>query len=157
MGRETLCTPELTEEICQVLRAGNYITVACEYVGISARTYHYWCERAEKALEEAGLESVDIPDKLDEIPDDEWPYVSFFHRVNKARRSCEVESVARIRKAAQEGDWRADSWFLERSYHDRWGKQRVDVTSKNDKIEGGGGVVIMVPDNGRKRDNSEDE
>lgn len=95
MARPTKLTPELQDRLCEVLRAGNYIEAACAYVGIDSSQYRRWHEKN----------------------------YTFRTAVDTARAQAEVGSVARIRKAGQEGDWRADAWWLERSFNDRWGKQ----------------------------------
>lgn len=123
MAAPTKCTPELTEEIVQILRAGNYIEVACDYVGISARTYHYWVERARNELK-----SIEDGTRR-KVREKEAPYVAFLRATTRARRSAEVQSVARIRRAGEE-DWKADAWFLERSYQNRWGRTRHDIEMK---------------------------
>lgn len=119
-GSPTKCTPEITQQICQVLRAGNYICAACDYVGISERTYYNWITRGREELDRIEASSNAKP------RDSERVFVSFLHATTRAKASAEVESVARIRKAAEE-DWRADAWYLERSHSDRWGRTKVEL------------------------------
>lgn len=144
IGRKTKCTPELTREICQVLRAGNYVKVACEYVGIDESTYYKWINRGREELERVEA------DGRRSVRDSEQPFVKFFQSATRARASAEVESVARIRDAAKD-DWRADAWFLEHSFPDRWGKrtQHVDITTDGEQLQR---PVIYLPDNGRVDD-----
>jgi len=47
------------------------------------------------------------------------------------------------------GDWRAHSWFLERRFRERWGQDVSKVGVGVLAGASGGGVVIMIPDNGR--------
>lgn len=141
-GHPTKCTPELTEEIAQILRAGNYIEVACDYVGISVGTYYNWTNRAK-----AELKSVEDGTRR-KVRKNEQIFVEFLKATTRARRGSEIQSVARIRKAGEE-DWKADAWFLEHSMPDRWGRRNlnVDLTSGGEKIEG---PVIYLP--GRDED-----
>ena len=134
-GRRTKCTPELISEICKVLAAGNYICVACEYVGIDESTFFIWMNRASEEMERI--------ERGEEPREGEETFVNFFKSVTRARTSAEVQSVARLRKAGEE-DWRADAWWLERSMPDRWGTKRqvVDITSGGERLEG---PVIYLP------------
>lgn len=119
VGRRTICTPELTEQICQILRAGNYICAACDYVGITEASFHGWAKRGRDEL--ARLENPKAkPNESERI------FVEFFEATTRARAQAEIQSVARIRKAAEE-DWRADAWYLERSHQQRWGRTKLDV------------------------------
>jgi hypothetical protein len=119
IGRRTICTPELTEQICQILRAGNYVCAACDYVGISERVYYQWAERGQAELDRLGDPKV-------KPKDSEAPFVHFVQSVTRAKSQAEIQSVARIRKAAEE-DWKADAWYLERSHQQRWGRTRVEI------------------------------
>ena len=46
--------------------------------------------------------------------------------VERAEAMAEVQAVARIKQASDNGTWQASSWLLERKHGDRWGR--------NDKI-----------------------
>lgn len=148
-GRRTKCTPRITDKICEALRDGNFVKVACEYVGIGESTYYLWVERGREELERVA------EDGRRSIRKSEEPYVEFMESVTHARAAAEVESVQRLRKAAAE-DWRADAWFLEHSFPDRWGRRRqeVDITTDGEKLQPQ--VVVYMPDNGRRR-GGEDE
>ena len=110
-GAKTKYTPELQDKLCQILKSGNYIEAACAYVGISTETFYAW--------------KASNPE--------------FSDAVEKSRSSAEIESVARVRKAGAEGTWQADAWYLERSYADRWGRTRQEITGKD-----GADLVIKV-------------
>lgn len=126
MGRRTICTPELVEELCEVLRGGNFICVACDYVGIDESTYYGWVKRAEAELER--VDNGEEPTEKGQI------YVRFFKAVTRARKDAERKSVESLRKSGDE-DWRAHAFWLERSFPDRWGKRsHVDVTSKGQAV-----------------------
>lgn len=135
-GRRTKCTPALIKEISQVLLAGNYICVACDYAGITEATYFGWINRATAELDRVEREGGEVSEK-------EKIFVDFFKSVTRARTSAEIHSVHTLRKAGEE-DWRASAFYLERSFPDRWGRRslNVDVTSGGEKIEG---PVIYLP------------
>ncbi|GAB5520326.1 MAG: hypothetical protein RhofKO_25770 [Rhodothermales bacterium] len=98
-GRTTLCTPALTLDFCKLARAGNPLTVCCEYTGIDRQTYYNWMKRgeAEAAVLAKGLKrSLEATDKRDR----EAPFFDFFDRVSRARAEAKVRNVTLIQKAA---------------------------------------------------------
>jgi hypothetical protein len=44
-GRKTLCTPNLINQICELLSDSVSIRTTCEVVGISESRFHAWCVR----------------------------------------------------------------------------------------------------------------
>ena len=50
-GRPTKLTSELTEEIAQYLRAGNYIETTAALVGINRDSIYEWLKRGAKEQE----------------------------------------------------------------------------------------------------------
>lgn len=134
-GRKTKLTPPLQQKLVQALRAGNYIETACEYAAIHPDTYYEWMKRGES----------DAPSNQ--------IYREFRRAVKEARAAAEIECVARIRMAGSKGNVKADMWFLERSYPDRWGRRRVEVTGKDgEPLEHPAGTVVIIPSNGREED-----
>lgn len=104
MGRRTKLTPELQVKMVKIIRAGNYQIVACQHVGIPEKTFYEWMRRGERGW------------KTDE------PFRQFRQSILKARATAEIESVARIRAAARDGDLDSDKFFLTHAYPDRWGR-----------------------------------
>jgi len=130
-GRKTKLTPELQARFVQVLRAGNFIETCCDYCGIHPDTYYGWLERAKE------------PGERNRI------FREFAAAVSTARATAEIESVARIRLAGSKGNLKADIWYLERSYPERWGKNRLEVTGKDGAPLETHGAVVIIPSNGR--------
>jgi len=118
-GRPAKLTPEIQEEICRVIRAGNYIETAAVYAGIEKKTLYNWMKRGREELERLKNNPKARMRKS------EAPYVEFLHAVKKALAEAEVRDVAIIGKAAQEC-WQAAAWRLERRFPERWGR-RLDV------------------------------
>jgi hypothetical protein len=112
VGRKTKLNAELQARLVEVLAAGNYIEAACAYVGIHRDTFFEWLKRGER----------------DNVADREGGYSDFSDAVKKAQAQAEIDSVARVRKAGQDGNWQADAWYLERSHPDRWGRQVSKIT-----------------------------
>jgi hypothetical protein len=142
-GRRTILNREMIDRIAEIMAAGNYICVACDYLGISKGSYHAWVVRGEK--EAARIDEGGEPDP------DEAIFVEFLNAVTRARSRAEIQSVARIRKAAEE-DWKADAWYLERSHLQRWGRTKVDVEHSGSI----GTTVYQVTIDGDDDDEQED-
>ena len=135
-GRRRTITPELTKQVCELLSDGNFINTVCQYVGIGVSTYYKWCTRGEEELQR--VEDGEI----EEVRKEERIFVEFVEATTRARARSEVDSVAIIRKAAKK-DWKAASFFLERSHNERWGRSnKVDVTSGGEKLDG---PVLYMP------------
>ena len=60
-------------------------------------------------------------------------YAGFAAQVSRAEAEAEVGHVARVAKAAQDGDCKASAWWLERRRHADW-RGRTDV-NLNAKVE----------------------
>jgi len=108
VGRKTDLTDELADRLVALLRAGNYIGVACRAVGIGSSTYRQWMARGRtgKAADAA--------------------YRTFRERMEQAHAEGEAVLAAEIAKAAR-SHWAAAAWILERQYPERWGRVSVRV------------------------------
>jgi len=123
-GRPTKLTRELQEEICRVIRAGNYIETAAAYAGINKSTLYDWLKRG--AREKERLRN----NPRAKVRKSEQPYVEFSNAVEKALADSEVRDVMIIGKAAEE-NWQAAAWRLERKFKERWGRS----TDYNREVE----------------------
>ena len=136
IGRPTLLTSELTEQIAGLVGKGNYLITSCDIVGISKQSFLNWLERGEQ-------ESIGI-------------YFDFMCAIKKAEAEAEARRVERIEQAGIGGmvtkritkttksgteteetysqpQWLADMTHLERRHPDRWGRKdrtRVDINEK---------------------------
>lgn len=106
-GRKSKLTPELQQEIMQVLATGSTQKDACAYVGISEDTFANYMQKSD-----------------------------FSDAVKKAKATARMASVARIRQAGAKGTWQADAWFLERSDPEQWGlKQTIDIPGLSELLK----------------------
>jgi hypothetical protein len=103
-GRKTLLEPDVIDRLEQMLKAGNYIEVACRAVGVPGRTLREWMQRGRRS----------------DAPGDEL-YRELVERVETALAEGEVRNVAQIAQAARD-NWQAAAWILERSAPERWGR-----------------------------------
>lgn len=93
MARPTDCTPEVIAYVVEAHEAGANVRTACNYAGISETSYHHWRARGERGEE---------------------PYSEFAAAVKKARGRRAMFYLGVIKDAAEDGDWKAGAWWLER-------------------------------------------
>ena len=137
-GRPGLLDETITRQLESVFIGGSTIPDACAYVGISEASYYRWMKigRALNAGHKRDAEHQYIPAKVA----DRDQYLEFFKRLKKARSVMRVEAIAIIRLAAQDGNWQAAAWLLERSDPEHWRRKvvvqdgKVDVTSDGQPI-----------------------
>jgi len=103
VGRRTKYTPETVERILQAVRVGSTDEHAAEYGGVDGSTFYRWLNSKSE----------------------------FCDAVTRAKAEARTQSLARIRKAGADGDWRADAWFLERRYPQDYGRNVTEVTGAN--------------------------
>ena len=106
------------EAIVESVRHGSYITVAAQSAGINVTTFRNWLERGE-------MEEARIAEGFDPDPN-EAKYLAFKRDVDSARSQAEIESVKAVRMASRNGTWQAAAWYLERSFPQRWGRNRIE-------------------------------
>ena len=81
-------TPETVDRLCEALRLGSTVKVACQYDGIAMSTFYHW---------------------LNTKPE-------FKEKIEEAESVSAVAALAVIQRAAREGDWRAGAWLLKTRY-----------------------------------------
>lgn len=120
-GRPTVLTDDVQERIVTAIRAGSYLDDAANYAGISYRTVLRWVERGRIADSELS--------DGNEITDDELPFWQFWQSVENARAQAVIRNVGIIQSAAQDGQWQAAAWYLERTNPRKWGRhETVELT-----------------------------
>lgn len=90
-------SPEIVQELIKYIEAGNYVTTACQAVGICRESYYQWLKDDDK---------IDITDEI----------------IAKAEAKAIARNVLIIQNAAKES-WQAGAWFLERKDYKGWGKK----------------------------------
>ena len=98
MARPTKYTPETTKKITDAIRVGATFRLACLYGGISEETFMRWRER----------------------------YVDFADAINEAEGAGAIGWLAKIEKAANDGNWQAAAWKLERKYPREYGRRVIN-------------------------------
>jgi len=101
MARPTKYTPETANRVLEGIRLGMTYRHAAMYAGIDETTLHRWRRR----------------------------YAHFASQLQEAEGHAAAANMARIRKAAMDGDWRASAWLLERRWPEDYGtRQRIEQT-----------------------------
>jgi len=113
-GRKTKLNKEITIEVTKRIRAGNYIKVACEAVGISQTSYFDWLKKGEQGIEQ---------------------YAEFLGAIKKAEAEAQVNFVAIIASQAPT-QWQAAAWWLERRFPDKWGrKEKIEIEKQQVSVK----------------------
>jgi hypothetical protein len=89
---------DLTHNVAQLVKAGNYPVTAAAYCGISEETLRDWWERGR---------------------DGDPAYSEFAGALDRALAEGELRDVALIAQAS-ETNWQAAAWRLERRNPERW-------------------------------------
>jgi transposase len=114
-GRPSKLTPETQQKIVQAITLGATYELAAAYGGIHYDTFNEWM-------------------KLGAIG--KKPYSDFSEAVKEAEGRAAVGWLAKIEMAANDGNWQAAAWKLERRYPHSYGRQvqehagEVEVTVK---------------------------
>lgn len=115
MARPPRLTNKIRENIYKGIRLGLTYDRAAQLAGITARTFYSW--KAKGLANKAPI------------------YVQFLHELKKAEIEGEAAAINQIVKAAQEGNWTAAAWMLERRFPERWARvQKVEVSWKTEMI-----------------------
>lgn len=110
-GRPVKLNDELIERICDLIRAGNYIEIACRSVGLSKDTYYKYLKKGND------------PTVQDPI------YKNFTDAVLKAEAESLVEMNSKM-EGFEKGSWKPLAFRLERRFGNFYGKQqRIEVNS----------------------------
>ena len=96
MPRPTKLNAQRAQQICDYVAQGHTREVAAQACGIVSTTLYRWMKRGERQ------------------PD--GPYGEFCRALKRADLEAELACLRQIKEAAQNGDWRAAAWMLERRY-----------------------------------------
>lgn len=133
-GRKPKITPEVIEQVCQYVEAGNYIDVACAAVGISRASYFAWGRtgaEVEARIEAVGGDLGDPETWPNDLSDYEKLCLNFLDRTNKANARAEAYAVAIVRKHMPD-QWTAAMTYLERRYPQRWKRRDLHEVAAQD-------------------------
>lgn len=125
MGRPTICTRELAEEIADLLRRYGFVETVLNYVGVSKPAYYEWLAKGEADIER-GEEST--------------PYAVFTNAIKRAKSEFQLDNLDAIRDGKQ--GWQARSWLNERSDPDQFAiRNKIEHSGRVDT----GTAPILTP------------
>jgi len=101
-------TPEIEEQLYQLIKAGNYPSIACQAVGLPQGTYGQWMRLGEHRSREANP----TPEQ-----------VNFANRMREAEALAETIAVKQITDSFDKNPDLALK-FLARRHKGRWGESR---------------------------------
>lgn len=123
-------TQEQIDSLCSAIKSGSDLDTASHFAGISNQLVYRWLEFGK--IESERIVAGGKPLK------GEAKYLAFWDDLKKARADAVVRNVAFIQKAAQEGNWQAAAWWLERAVPEHYGKNQIakPKATDNKQIEG---------------------
>lgn len=116
-GRPSKYTPEHTQKFLEAIRKGATYELACNYARISYPTLRLWCRDAE------------------ENPDS--PFSQFLSDLKEAQGSAVFKWLDVIERAAEEGEWTAAAWKLERRHFKDYSRHTevIGLSEEMDKFK----------------------
>jgi|688.fasta_scaffold1619572_1 hypothetical protein len=113
------------KNLVTAIRSGSDLDTACHFAGLSSAEVYKWLERGK-------LESQRIG-QGNQIDPQELAFYDLWIEISQARAGAIVRNVSTIQKAAQDGQWQAAAWWLERSAPEHYGKKQA--TSPNVEVK----------------------
>jgi hypothetical protein len=101
MGRPLKLTADLQAKLVQALALGSTRRAACEYAGIGEATLREWLTRRGAV------------------------YSALAAAIKEAEAKSTIGALAKIQKAATDGQWQAAAWLLERRHPEEYGRRQV--------------------------------
>ena len=151
-GRPTKLTPELQTNICQYIADGNYISTACQAVGITPQCLFDWQERAEKEAENGGgiyfdlIQAMKVAEAKQEAKIAERLVGAAMPGERKRVVRTDADGNKTIEITETGGEWLAAATYLERRHPDRWGRRErhdINIEQKSLNITR---VEVVMPD-----------
>jgi len=106
MARPTKFTQEARQRILQAIQLGATYELAAAYGGISYELLRQWIGKGDKGTD--------------------TEFVAFFDDFQKAEGAAAIGWLAKIERAANDGNWQAAAWKLERRYPRAYGRTTVE-------------------------------
>ena len=100
-GAPPKITYELINKIAAALQRGSYVETAAAYCGIHKSALYKWLKKGNEKPRSIHGALVDA--------------------VSKAMAQAELSDLDKIQKAADNGEWKAAAWRLERRHPKKWG------------------------------------
>lgn len=106
IGRPTLLTKEIAEEIISYIEKGSSDKDAYTMASVARSTFYNWIQKGE---EDKKLKKKTI-------------YVDFLDKVKKAEAKFKAWHIANIQKSSKK-QWQASAWLLERKFPEEFARR----------------------------------
>lgn len=106
-----------TKTLLDALRGGADINTAAQFAGLNYVTVFRWIERGQRENERLEYGYDPRPEEAE--------FLELWQAMRKARAEAVVRNVAQIQKAANQGEWKAAAWWLERTVPEFYAKPRL--------------------------------
>ena len=109
-------TPELAREAIRLVQNGASNSDVISYLGVAESTFYAWLRDPQNDAQRALAQGL-----------------------KKAETERKLWHLQRIHKAAEEGDWKASAWYLERRYPNEYARTQrltgeVVTTQRSDAL-----------------------
>lgn len=130
MGRKIHYNDERHALFIEAVSLGVTVTGAAGRAGWRQRTAFRYLARGKAALARVTEEEqVDLDEVLDDIPEEDRPYVRLHVDYVTALQASEATTLAQLLHDGR-GDWRAKAWLLERRWPGRYSNRRRSAEEK---------------------------
>lgn len=129
-GRPTKFTPETRMRVLDAIALGATYERAAAYGGISYELFRQWMARGRGLAEKQ--EKARRPRNLS---DADAEFLAFFEGVTRAEHEAAFKWLKKIETAADNGDWRAAAWKLERRYPKEYGRSVTEHRVDEESVE----------------------
>lgn len=126
-GRPTDLTPEVIEQVKQLLPVALHIETVANFLGRTRRTFSNWLKWGSQEYQRLAKNKRAKPIKSEAL------YLEFFLVYKKALGEGEFRNIEIVNQAATE-QWTAAAWILERRFPERWSRERsllLDLVKQN--------------------------
>ena len=123
MGRKTKLNEQTKTKFLQGLKLGLTYDLAASYAGVDRTTIYNWMRRGQDETE--GI------------------YFDFFHAVKQSEGLCAAQCMTRIIRAAENGQWQAAGWIMERRYGYRQ-RQDIQVSGAEDALDNAENMIDRI-------------
>lgn len=114
-GAKLKLTDKSKNMLIKAIKAGNYHHTAASIAGLHVSSFYRYLDMGEKRANGIMYDDkgVEIPEIMEQL----------YNELQIAEADAESKRIERIEKAGKRGDWKADAWYLERRYPERWGRR----------------------------------
>jgi hypothetical protein len=111
------------DTIVACLHDGMYLDDACRIVGVGYSTAQLWLRHGRDARAICAEHDGDTT----HLTGNQTDYLAFLDAVESARAQATRVALGTIRAAADNGQWQAAAWYLERTQPAKYGRNRQDA------------------------------